>query len=148
MVSSCLKLSVHIIAQSQMLHHSSCNKNSLEWQRTYASLVKKMEFCHQSSGLTLFWTGVGFFFRSKQVVNCITANKQVFQTVIKATQRSGEKHPIKYLPIDLIHKWRLINYSFVFRLIILTSLTLKQKFFWILFVQTRLVRMISIKTKE
>ena len=31
--------------------------------------------------------------------------------------------------IDLIHKWRLINYSFVFMLIILTSLTLKQKFF-------------------
>ena len=51
-------------------------------------------------------------------------------------------------PIDLIHKWRLINYSFVFMLIILTSLTLKQKFFWILFVQTKLVRMISIKSKE
>ena len=33
------------------------------------------------------------------------------------------------LAIDLIHKWQLINYSFVFMLIILTSLTLKQKFF-------------------
>ena len=29
--------------------------------------------------------------------------------------------------IDLIHKWRLINYSFVFELIILASLILKQK---------------------
>ena len=37
---------------------------------------------------------------------------------------------------------------FVFMLIILSSLTLKQNFFWILFVLTRLVRMISIKTKE
>ena len=37
---------------------------------------------------------------------------------------------------------------FVFVLIMLMSLTLKQKFFWILFVLTRLVRMISMKTKE
>ena len=50
--------------------------------------------------------------------------------------------------LDSIHKWRPMNYSFVFVVIILTSLTLKQKFFWILLMQTRLVRMISIKTKE
>ena len=31
--------------------------------------------------------------------------------------------------IDLIHKWRLINYSFIFMPIILTSLILKEKFF-------------------
>ena len=45
---------------------------------------------------------------------------------------------------ERIHKWLPRNYSFVFVLIILTSLTLKQKFFWILFVLMRLVSMISI----
>ena len=45
--------------------------------------------------------------------------------------------------IDLIHKWLLINDSLVFMLIILTSLTSMQKL-----VKTRLVRMISSKTKE
>ena len=47
-----------------------------------------------------------------------------------------------------IHKWRPRNYSFASVLIILTSLTSKQRFFWILFVLTRLVRMISIKHKN
>ena len=50
--------------------------------------------------------------------------------------------------IDLIHKWRSRNYSFVIMLIILTGLTLEKRFFLILFVLTRLVRVISIKTKE
>ena len=45
--------------------------------------------------------------------------------------------------IDLIHKWLLINDFLVFMLIILTSLTSVQKL-----VLTRLVRMISTKTKE
>ena len=53
-----------------------------------------------------------------------------------------------FIIIHLIHKWRRRNYSFVFRLTIPTSLTFKQEFFWILFVLTRLVRMISLKTKE
>ena len=53
-----------------------------------------------------------------------------------------------FIIIHRIHKWRRRNYSFVLRLTILTSLTFKQKFFWILFVVTRLVRIISIKTKE
>ena len=57
-------------------------------------------------------------------------------------------HRLNRWTIDRIHKWRPRNYSFVFVLIILTSLTLKQNFFWTLFVLTRLVRMISIKTKE
>ena len=50
----------------------------------------------------------------------------------------------------MLHRpaWRLRNYSFVSLQIILTSLTLKQKFFWILFVQSSLERMISIKTKK
>ena len=39
--------------------------------------------------------------------------------------------------IDRIHKWRLINYSFVFMLIILTSL-----------VSTNKIQKISIKTEE
>ena len=38
--------------------------------------------------------------------------------------------------------------KFIFVLIILTSLTLEQNFFWILLVFTRLVRMIRIKARE
>ena len=36
---------------------------------------------------------------------------------------------VALVSIELIHKWGLINNSFVFMLIILTSLTLKQDFF-------------------
>ena len=49
--------------------------------------------------------------------------------------------------INRTHKWRTRDYSFVFVRIILTSLTLKQEFFWILFLITRPVRMVSIKVK-
>ena len=50
--------------------------------------------------------------------------------------------------IDLIHKWRLINYSFVFMLIILTSLVFTNKIQKNFCFKVRLVRTISIKTKE
>lgn len=50
--------------------------------------------------------------------------------------------------IDRIHKWRPINYSFVHVLIGHTNLVLKEYFFWILPVLTRLVGLISTKTKE
>ena len=56
--------------------------------------------------------------------------------------------PRRFQVIERIHKWLPRNYSFVFVLIILTSLTLTKKFFWILSVLTRLVRMISIKAKQ
>ena len=50
--------------------------------------------------------------------------------------------------IDRIHKWRLINYSFVFMLIILTSLVSTNKIQKNFCVKVRLVRTISIKTEE
>ena len=50
--------------------------------------------------------------------------------------------------IDRIHKWRLINYSFVFMLIILTSLVSTNKIQKNFYVKVRLVRTISIKTEE
>ena len=52
-----------------------------------------------------------------------------------------------YFSIERIHKWRPGNYSFVFVLMFLTRLTLKQKSFRILFLRTRLVRLISIKAR-
>ena len=50
--------------------------------------------------------------------------------------------------IDRIHKWRLINNSFVFMLIILTSLVSTNKIQKNFCFKARLVRVISIKTKE
>ena len=47
---------------------------------------------------------------------------------------------------DRFLKWRPINYSFVYVLIRLTSLVLKEHFFFILFMITRLVGLISTKT--
>ena len=47
-----------------------------------------------------------------------------------------------------MHKWRPKKFSFVFVLIRPTSLVLKERFFCILSVLTRLVRLNSIKTKE
>ena len=49
---------------------------------------------------------------------------------------------------NLLPKWRLINYSFVFMLIILTSLVCTNKIQKNFCFKVRLVRMISIKTKE
>ena len=50
--------------------------------------------------------------------------------------------------IDRLHKWRSKKYSFVFVLIRPTNLVLKEHFFCILSVPTRLVSLISIKRKE
>ena len=50
--------------------------------------------------------------------------------------------------IDRMHKWRPTKYSFVFVLIRPTSLVLKEHFFCILSVLTRLVSLISTQTKE
>jgi len=50
--------------------------------------------------------------------------------------------------IDLIHKWRLINYSFAFMLIILTSLVCTNKIQKNFCFKVRLVWTISIKTEE
>ena len=49
----------------------------------------------------------------------------------------------KSCDIDRMHKWRPKVYSFVYVLIRLTSLALKQPFFCILCMQTRLVSLIS-----
>ena len=48
--------------------------------------------------------------------------------------------------IDQFHKWRPINYSFVYMLIRPTGLVLKEHFFCILSVLKRLVGLISTKT--
>ena len=48
------------------------------------------------------------------------------------------------LSIDCIHEQWPRNFSFVYALIILTGLALKQKFFWILFMLMRLARMIRM----
>ena len=45
--------------------------------------------------------------------------------------------------IDRMRKWRPKKYSFVYVLIRLTSLALKQHFFCILYMQTRLVSLVS-----
>ena len=50
--------------------------------------------------------------------------------------------------IDRMHKWRPKKYSFVYVRIRLTSLALKQHFFCILYMPTRLVSLISTSTKE
>ena len=50
--------------------------------------------------------------------------------------------------IDHFHKWRPLLHSFVFMLIRPTALVLKQIFLWNLLAVTRLVGLISIKTKE
>ena len=52
------------------------------------------------------------------------------------------------MAIDHFHKWRPLLRSFVFMLIRPTALVLKQIFFWNLLVVARLVRLISIRTKE
>ena len=59
-----------------------------------------------------------------------TCNFKVFQNALVAS-RLGQfcENFENTREIDLIHKWRLINYSSVFMRIVLTSLTLKQKFF-------------------
>ena len=49
---------------------------------------------------------------------------------------------------DRIHKWQLCNYSFVFMLIILTSLVSTNKIQKNFCFEVRLVRMINTKTKE
>ena len=49
---------------------------------------------------------------------------------------------------DRMHEWLPTKYSFVFVLIRPTSLVLKEHFFCILSVLTRLVSLISTKTKE
>ena len=50
--------------------------------------------------------------------------------------------------IDRMHKWRPKMYSFVYVLMRFTRLTLKQPFFCILSMQTRLARLISTKQKN
>ena len=52
------------------------------------------------------------------------------------------------ITIDRMHKWRPKIYSFVYLLMRLTSLALKRHFCYILFMKTRLVRLISTQTKE
>ena len=59
-----------------------------------------------------------------------------------------KKRSLKTLSIDKMHKWRPTKYSFVFVLIRPTSLVLKEHFFCILSVATKLVSLISTKTKE
>ena len=54
----------------------------------------------------------------------------------------------KWLAIDRLHKRWPKRYSFVFLLIRPTSLILKEHFFCILSVPTRLVNLISMKRKE
>ena len=54
----------------------------------------------------------------------------------------------KFNRIDRMHKWRPTKYCVVFVLIRPTSLVLKEHFFCILSVPTRLVSLISTKTKE
>ena len=56
--------------------------------------------------------------------------------------------PNKTNVIHRMHKWRPTKYSFVFVLIRPTSLVLKEHFFCILSVLTRLVSLIRTKTKE
>ena len=55
---------------------------------------------------------------------------------------------IVIMAIDLIHKWRLINYFFVFMLISLTSLVCTNKIQKNFCFKVRLVRIINIKTNE
>ena len=66
----------------------------------------------------------------------------ILHTVVYSNSR------IIKIDIDRIHKWRSKKYSFVFVLIRPTSLVLKEYFFCILCVRTRLVSPISAKSKE
>ena len=56
------------------------------------------------------------------------------------------KEIINYSLIDRFHKWRPVYYSFVYVLIRPTSLVLKEHFFCIFCVLTRLVGLISTET--
>ena len=59
------------------------------------------------------------------------------------TKGLGERERQRQNRIDRMHKWWPKNYSFVYVLIRLTSLALKQHFFCILHMHTRLVSLIS-----
>ena len=78
---------------------------------------------------------VSFFFISHLYLHLLYQNIRIFHRQFSAT-------------IDRMHKWRLTKYSFVFVLIRPTSLVLKEHFFCILSLLTRLVSLISTKTKE
>ena len=75
----------------------------------------------------------------------------VSQTVFRARNVfvTFEKRPlvtcklVLYPVIDRMHKWQPKKYSFVYVLIRLTRVALKQHFFCILYMQTRLVSLIS-----
>ena len=56
--------------------------------------------------------------------------------------------PFQILPIDRFHNWWPINYCFVYVLIRPTSLILKEHFFCILSMLTRLVGLINTKTQK
>ena len=63
-------------------------------------------------------------------------------------ENKKEKKTEEKKDIDGMHKWRPKKYSFVFVIIRPTSLVLKELLFCILSMLTRLVRLISTKTKE
>ena len=75
--------------------------------------------------------------------NCLIT---VFQ--LKLIHLPWQSYYKAFGPIDRFHKWRLINYSFVYVLIRTTILVLKEHFFCTLSVLTRLVSLISAKTIE
>ena len=102
------------------------------------------QFCHKKTSRIneLCSSNVsGHFSKSLMYINTQSSN-------------SGEcgahyfEHFLKAWSIDRLHKWRPKNYSFVFVLIKPTSLALKEHFFCILSVPTRLVSLIRINRKE
>jgi len=62
--------------------------------------------------------------------------------------QTRERSPAANSRIHLVHKWRLINYYFVFMLIILTSPVCTNKIQNNFCFKVRLVRMITIETTE
>ena len=86
---------------------------------------------------------VNWICRIKQTLMCAYWYASLLQTRPDATRPGSFRKSIYR-----IHKWQLTNYSFVFMLIILTSLVCTNKIQKNFYFKVRLVRMISTKTKE
>ena len=78
----------------------------------------------------------------KRIINRVVSNgvSKLLVFMTARLLRDPKKIAFTY---DRMHKWRPKMYSFVYVLMRLTSLALKQHFFCILSIQTRLVRLIS-----
>ena len=108
------------------------------WVRKICQKLKKRK------GFPLIRQNISLLFKGSGILTNAKTNNTFFHKAhaLEFTE-SNER-----ITIDRMHKWRPKIYSFVYLLMRLTSLALKRHFCYILFMKTRLVRLISTQTKE